>query len=191
MNYWYVARPNELFLDIDNPKRSLPHARARLQGAIECGKLDVAYVMQRPSQSQNRLHVIITIKGDSSPDSEFYTNETTRSVWEMIFHSDIYRGCCNVMRSQIGINAPRVLISPYPSWVDIIETGTKKHSHGYVIEATVEHVRHANDSCDCATKHNAATMETCPAAMRLRGEHRNAGLFGKPSKNPCTIWPEI
>lgn len=182
MNYWYVARPNELFLDIDNMSRSIKHARARLQGAIECGKLDVAYVMQRPSKSKGHLHVIITIKGDSSPDSNFYTNETTRAIWEIILHSDLYRGCCNVMRSEIGIPASRILISPWSHFCGL--------GYEHKKMTRIHPDRDSDDFCKCKSKHNATTMKDCPAAIRLRGEFRNAGFFGKPSKNPCTIWPE-
>jgi hypothetical protein len=179
MNYWYVARPNELFLDIDNVSRSIQHARARLQGAIECGKLDVIAVVQRPSNRNGHIHVIVTIKGDSSPDSEFYTNETTRRVWEIILHGDIYRGCCSIMRSEIGIPAPSVLISPYEDF------GWKHPTDDIFMD------RWPDDKCDCEGKHKASVMETCPAAKRLRGEFRNVGFFGKPSKNPCTIWPNL
>jgi hypothetical protein len=179
MNYWYVARPNELFLDIDNVSKSIKHARSRLQGAIECGKLDVVYVMQRPSKSKDHIHVIITIKGDSSQDSEFYTNETTRRVWEIILHGDIYRGCCSIMRSEIGVPAPSVLISP----CEVFTVATNKSGEFYF--------RDHDDSCECDRKHNSSTMQTCPAAKRLRGEFRAVGFFGKPSKNPCTIWPDL
>ena len=168
MNYWYVAHPNELFLDIDNAARSLPHAKARLQGAIECGKLDVAYVMQRPSNRKGHIHVIVTLN-----KALIFKEENV--IWEIILHGDLYRGCSNVMRCKYNI-ASSILISPYSLFKRI---------------ETVGGLRIADDSCGCETKHNAVTMETCPAAIRLRGEYRNAGFFGKPSKNPCTIWPEL
>src|SRR6266436_1718367 len=105
MNYWYCARPNELFIDCDNASRSMKHARARLQGAIECGKLNVAYVMQRPSRSKDHVHTIITL---TTPQ-----HDAMKFVWEIILHGDIYRGCCNLMRSFTGVPAPDILISPF------------------------------------------------------------------------------
>ena len=165
MNYWYVARPNELFIDTDKMSRSLAHTKARLQGAIECGKLDVAYVMQRPSTRPDHCHTIITLK------HEMYWLD--RYVWEMMLHGDIYRGFCNIMRSHSNILNADILISPHGSFY-----------------AKNGNTRIYDDSCDCKTKHNSATMQTCPAAIRLRGDKRNMGFFGKPSKNPCKVWPE-
>jgi hypothetical protein len=182
MNYWYVATPRELFLDIDNVSRSIKHAKSRLQGAIECGKLDVAYVMQRPSKSKDHLHVIITLnENDSPPRLGPYLkyrqsfHGPMKFIWEILLHGDIYRGCANMARWHYSIPARDILISPW-KWF----TGT-----------TVEQVRYPDDHCECKSKHNAATMRDCPAAKRLRGEFRNVGFFGKPSKNPCTIWPGL
>lgn len=174
MNYWYVARPNELFLDIDNAARSLKHAKSRLQGAIECGKLDVAYVMQRPSKSKNHIHVIVTTNRDYLGPMKY--------AWEILLHGDIYRACANIARWHFSVPATDVLIS------------TKSHFERCKQLTCATHFpckRIHDDICDCKSKHNAATMETCPAAIRLRGENHNRGFFGKPSKNPCTIWPEL
>ena len=176
MNFWYVARPNELFLDIDNASRSLKHARARLQGAIECGKLDVAYLVQHPSKSKDHIHVIVTLVKEIA--------NFDRIAWEVILHGDLYRGCCNLMRLSNAIPAFDVLISPFS---DFGWSGKLADEiNGYTEFAD----RFPDAQCNCKSKHNAATMQNCPAAIRLRGEFRNAGFFGKPSKNPCTIWPE-
>lgn len=171
MNYWYVARANELFIDTDNASKSTKHARARLQGAIECGKLNVVYVMSRPSKSKNHVHTIITLKEPIAIWGERY-------VWEIILHGDIYRGCCNLMRYFYDVSSPDILISPWPYF--------------YIKEQKEDSpaARYPDDKCNCTSKHTRAVMETCPAAIRLRGENRTRGFFGKPSKNPCTIWPE-
>lgn len=167
MNYWYVARANELFIDTDNVSKSIKHTRARLAGAIECGKLDVAYAMSRPSRSKNHLHTIITLKNE--PDI------IQMQIWEIILHGDLYRGCCNIMRIVHCIPSWSILISPWPTFAD-------KQCDNY---------RKADDSCNCTSKHNAATMTTCPAAIRLRGDNRTRGFFGKPSKNPEAILKDI
>jgi hypothetical protein len=169
MNYWYVARANELFLDIDNVSKSIKHAKSRLQGAIECGKLDVAYVMSHPSKNKNHIHAIVMLQNEMFPSHRF--------VWEIILHGDIYRGCCNIMRDMHNMRSPDILISPFDRFA-------------YLPDTDFDDVRWPDDSCNCKTKHNRATMETCPAAKRLRGEFRTHGFFGKPSKNPCTIWPD-
>jgi hypothetical protein len=178
INYWYCARPNELFLDIDNVSRSIKHARARLQGAIECGKLDVVRVMQHTSRSKNHLHAIVTLVPDVAP--------LDRYLWEILLHGDLYRGLCNIRRELDGISAPDVLISPYGFFCSPSNEQAQKLKPPFTVFQ-----RNADDSCYCKTKHNAATMETCPAAKRLRGEFCNVGFFGRPSRNECKIWPEI
>jgi len=165
MNYWYVARANEIFIDTDNFARSMRHTKMRLQGAIECRKLDVAYVMQRPSRSTNHVHTIITLKNDLPA--------IQRAVWALVLHSDIYRAACTVMRACENVVAPDVLISPYAQFL---------HGNKPVI------VRGYDDFCDCDNKHNAAGMEQCPAAHRLRGDKRTLTFFGKPSRNKCEVW---
>lgn len=168
MNYWYVARANELFIDTDNVSRSIKHTKARLQGAIECGKLDIAYVMTRTSKSKNHIHTIITLNR-----SICYVE---RYAWEIILHGDIYRSACNLMRSLNNVSAPDVLISPFANFI--------------ILDPVREIIRMSDDKCDCDMKHDAWGMMQCPAAHRLRGKNRTIGFFGKPSKNPCTIWPE-
>lgn len=173
MNYWYVARANELFIDTDNVSKSIRHTRARLAGAIECGNLDVAYVMSRPSKRKDHLHTIVTLREDMGEPLERY-------IWEIILHGDIYRGCCNLMRYINGVKSPDILISEWTYFAIQPHDNDPKHE------------RHADDSCECTSKHNAATMATCPAAIRLRGENRTRGFFGRPSKDTSkldALWP--
>lgn len=170
MNYWYVARDNEIFIDTDNFARSMQHTKMRLQGAIECGKLDVAYIMQRPSKSdgekgKGHVHTIITLKSEM--------DAVQRATWALVLHSDIYRAACTIMRSCHGVVAPDVLISPYASF--------------YLTDRKPE--RMYDDLCHCTVKHNAAGMENCLAAIRLRGKKRLLTFFGKPSGNKCEVWP--
>ncbi len=169
INYWYIARANELFIDTDNVSKSITHAHARLQGAIEYRKLDVDLIMSRQSKSKNHLHTIIIL-------NTWFKYDIERYVWEIILHGDIYRGCCNIMRqlrwNGAGINPCDVLISPFQDFI----SKDKKYS------------RPADYVCKCVGKHTKAIMETCSVAIRLRGEQRTMGFFGKPSKNPCKIW---
>lgn len=102
MNYWYVARPNEIFIDADNWKRSRAHTRARLQGAIEYGKLPILDVEIHES-STNHVHILITLAENMPP--------IERAVWGIILHSDIYRGCATIMRHSANIAAADVLIN--------------------------------------------------------------------------------
>src|SRR5271154_3358128 len=183
MNYWYVARPNELFIDTDKMSRSIAHTKARLQGAIECGKLDVTYVMQRPSMRPDHCHTIVTLKLEQPNNAKWHYGlhwQIEKLIWEMILHGDIYRGFCSIMRCINDVDSQSVLISPFSFF--------SKRSDGAWLPLPED--RKSDDSCNCKTKHNSATMQTCPAAIRLRGDKRNMGFFGKPSKNPCKVWPE-
>jgi hypothetical protein len=179
MNYWYVARPNELFLDIDNVSKSIKHARSRLQGAIECGNLNVEHIMQRPSKSKNHLHVIVTLK-----DQQFLG--PAKYAWEVVLHGDIYRACCNILRWHRSIPGTDILISQHYFFSNPSNEQAAKLKPPFIV-----YQRNADDKCDCTEKHKASVMKDCPAAKRLRGEFRAVGFFGKPSKNPCTIWPDL
>ena len=151
--FWYSAQPHELFLDIDHYDKAIDHIRKRLQGAIECEKLYISTVHKYHSYSKNHVHIIISLLVPI-PSIE-------RFAWETIFHSDIYRGCCNIMRVAYGIDAPDILIA--------------KHKYH----------REPDAVCDCESKHTRRIMENCPAAFLLRGQNRIRTFFGKPSDNPC------
>jgi hypothetical protein len=153
--FWYISRSDELFLDVDNVEHCIGHIRARLQGAVECGKLHVKSVYRQRSQSGKNEHIIIQL-AEPMPEIE-------RFVWETVLHSDIYRACNNIMRSIRGIGAPGVFISRADSFF----------FRGY--DAT----------CNCDAKHTAKIMLNCPVAIKYRGEFRARGFFGKPSRNKC------
>lgn len=157
--YWYVARDNELLLDIDNFTDKIRlHASMRLQGAIEYGYLSVKSLIVYPSSSikhgNRHVHIHIVLEHDME--------EIQRYVWEVMLRSDIYRACSNIMRSRNGIYSPDLLISRQ-RWINRLPDAV----------------------CTCEGKHTAAVMQSCQAAIKLRGEQRTQGFFGKPSKNRC------
>jgi hypothetical protein len=86
----------------------------------------------------------------------------SRCCYAIAFHSDIYRGICSIMRAQHGVPAPDILISRSPYY------------------------RLADATCECKGKHTREIMLKCPAAIKLRGEFRCVGFFGKPSKIPIS-----
>lgn len=148
---WYVAKNNELFIDCDHWQKSQERIRKRLMGAIECHHLFIENLWLYPSQTNGHMHIIIKL--------QHTLNRVEQFCWEIMFHSDIYRGCCNLMRRDIP--AADILIS-------------RKELH-----------RIPDATCNCETKHNYKTMETCPAAILLRGNQRCNTFFGKPSDSPC------
>lgn len=151
MNYWYVAHSNELLIDMDKPERSAGHFLRRLAGAIEYQKFALEKMEIHPSRSGSHLHILLTLKN-------YFTCDIERAVWEVVLHSDIYRGCSTIMRWIHGVDNADLLITPS------------------------KFEREPDDVCECAGKHDAETMKDCPAGIRLRGDDRLRGFFGIPSK---------
>lgn len=102
--FWYVSRPNEIFIDTDNYKRSMKHTARRLLGAVKSGRLNVYRVEQHESSSPDHVHTLITLNGPMEP--------IERYIWAMILHSDIYRTASTIMRYLQGTSAPDVFITP-------------------------------------------------------------------------------
>lgn len=106
MNLWYVARPNEIFIDTDNFARSIKHTAARLAGAIKCGRLHVKNLEFHASRNENHIHTIITLHNEM-PAIE-------RATWALILHSDIYRAASTIMRTLYNVPCSDILITPNP-----------------------------------------------------------------------------
>lgn len=149
-NLWYVARTDEILVDMDKPATSLPHTEMRLRGAIASGLIDIERIELHRSFTPSHLHMLVTL------DKYFFSSSYERVVWSLMFHSDIYRACNTIMRINQNINAPDLLITP------------------------VAFQRPPDATCECDQKHTGPVMDVCPAAIALRGEDRTRSFFGKP-----------
>lgn len=157
--HWYVARDNELFIDMDRYAESIHHAGRRLQGAIDGKYLDVREVYAYPSQTNNHAHIIIVLGENHKTKDKMHYGEIQRYVWEMLFHGDIYRCASNIFRRVYSVGSPDILI-------------TRRILH-----------RTPDFDCECQNKHSKLeVMKNCPAATALRGIARTMQFFGKPSK---------
>lgn len=166
--YWYSARENELFIDMDRYKESINHVRRRLQGAIENHFLNVIDVSIVKSVTKNHAHMIITLAECSRIIPQYAPlYNAHRFAWEMLLHGDIYRAASNLSRWAHGIPNPDILISRLPV------IGSRQH----------------DKSCNCEGKHNLSAMKICPTAKFFRGNMSAATFFGKPSNNPCKWLP--
>lgn len=154
--YWYVSGPNEIFIDCDRYEQSVKHIRRRLQGAQDSGILKIHRLENLESARKGHRHIIITVEQPLSP--------LEKAAWQILFHSDIYRTACNLMRWQRKMFAADILITRQRFYL-----------------APFRMV------CYCSKKHSAKMMEKCPAAIYLRGEERMLSFFGKPSDNPCNF----
>jgi hypothetical protein len=151
---WYVARDDELMLDIDGKASgsNLGPMRVRLDAALRSGLLKLrGPVFVYRSKTAHHYHVILRLAGPMEPARRF--------TWEMQLRSDAYRGRCNLIRALDGVPAPGLLIAPGP-WP--------------------EFYRPADATCFCPGKHDFETLKTCPAAEKLRGkDHAARGYFGR------------
>jgi len=143
--YWYVANDKELFIDMD--RDAVKHFFARFESAKN-GPLKVARFRQQPSLTSGHRHIVIELCKEM-PAIERY-------VWEIVLRSDVYRGCCNIMRELKGISAPDILITRtmFPDY------------------------RQPDDACFCPRKHDTQQMKLCPIAIKLRGAGIVKGFFG-------------
>lgn len=139
--HWYIARPDELFIDLDNSTEEVKRLKlciARLRGAKQSGALD--WDQYFPYQSENKLHyhMMVRLKAPMSPHD--------RLLWESRFCDDHYRFCMNFARLQAGGNSWSLLISP-----------VERRSYP----------RKADYTCHCPTKHKREVMRDCPVAKLL------------------------
>lgn len=156
--YWYIARPNELFIDLDHPVggplRRLSHATARLRGAIAAHKLSVSDWYLYNSETPWHYHLMVRTEHDMSPAG--------RAMWEARLADDGYRHLMSLARlvATAGEHTYSLLIAP---------------------EIRAEYPRKPNFVCKCDSKHKGSTMEMCPIARimhpvaRLSHDH-----FGTP-----------
>lgn len=133
MSYWYIARSDELLLDLDDymrpSKSGCPWGEAffrrRLRSAILDDKLKVSEVYVLQSSSAGHYHAIVKLE---SP-----LPTIMRLVWQLHLGSDLYRGRADLMRHARGFTAPTLLIRPRPIAenfyrdADAICTCTEKH----------------------------------------------------------------
>jgi hypothetical protein len=98
---WYVARENEIFIDMDSYTKSIDLCRRRLSAGVDAGILNVDFVYNTQT-SHDHNHIIIVLKNPM--------RDIQRIAWAIALHSDIYRGLCTLMRADAMIPAPDVLI---------------------------------------------------------------------------------
>lgn len=161
MSFWYIARANELLLDLDDYMRPTRTGepwgeiffRKRLRAAIEFHKLDVSHVYLARSNSEHHFHAIVRLSGDMQPFQ--------RMVWQLQLGSDLYRCRADMMRLVRGFIGCSLLIR------EVEFTGL---------------YRSADVVCKCTTKHVTSENPDCDVWRRYRG-CTPWELFGESSKD--------
>lgn len=100
--YWYAAKDNEIFLDLDSRARA-GYAFQRLRRAIRQQALDVDSVYFYRSQSKNKFHMIVVLR---SP-----MDAMRRTRWAAYMGSDIVRCLYTQERIARGLMWPDILIT--------------------------------------------------------------------------------
>jgi len=146
--YWYIARSNELLLDLDKPA-SLYWALVKLRRNIRRGFLKVESVWLYPTLAKGHHHLLVFLRSNLSP--------IERAVWELYLGSDIKRAEYNIQRILRGLDGADLLIvdRPYPG-----------------LE------REPDYTCDCPEKHKWRRITNhCPVLRKLHGSQAGAEYF--------------
>lgn len=155
MNFWYAARDNEIFVDLDNP-RALTRALSVLRRALrrKVGSLTplesllVESVWLYPSSSEGHFHLVIVLRRDMC----FYK----RVAWSLWLATDRIRAAYVLMR----------YMHTYGSRHEIL---VSKKPYGF---------RRHDALCQCEGKHKSkAVTDRCPALADLLGNHRSDDYF--------------
>src|SRR5271154_3908207 len=99
MSYWYIARQDELLIDLDEYMRPTKSGcpwgeaffRRRLRDAMSAGKLNVKEVWLVNSTSEHHYHAIIRLKTDWRKRKQEIPTDIERLVWQLHLGSDLYR----------------------------------------------------------------------------------------------------
>jgi hypothetical protein len=103
--YWYIARGNEIFLDLDSPAKA-SRAISKLRRTLRRKMLPIKAVYFYRSLSRGKYHLII-ILSRSMPAG-------ARALWAVWLGSDVVRGLYTLERLRRGIKAADLLIVVKP-----------------------------------------------------------------------------
>lgn len=160
MSFWYLASDRELLLDLDDYMRPAPSKtgesrgpwgeiffRRRLGDAIRAGRLDV---MDPPvyldrSNSARHWHAIVRLRKPMPLNR--------RLIWQLRLGSDLMRSQADLMRADMGVKFPSLLIRNTPM---------------------KDFYRPPDRQCPCTRKHDTSEQmqlngRGCPIWRELRG----------------------
>lgn len=165
MNYWYAARPDEIFLDLDS-RRALMRCMKVLRAAkMELLGSKVRAVFHYPTGRKGHCHVVIVLRNSIS--------DKARAIVALWLGSDRLRTCYVMARiwsmehDRYEVVAPDLLI------------------------ASREYHRVPDGRCECKGKHKERHItDNCPALLDFLGTARSKDFFpraGKQKLQPLRI----
>lgn len=149
--HWYVARPHEIFLDLDS-RRALTRALSVLRRAITYkyafeNRLAVQSIWLYPTESESHTHLILVL-AESLPF-------VVRVAWSLWMGGDQIRAAYVMERLRRGIEFPELI-------------ATRREYE----------FRPADLMCKCSSKHKRKNVtDQCPALKEYLGDQRSADYF--------------
>lgn len=167
VNYWYVARSSEIFLDLDD-RRSLTRAMRVLHvwmkrpkslrftafNTVGWGLPTIDKVYHYPTLTAGHCHVVVVLNGLLTEDLR-----ATLALW---MGSDRLRTAYVLERQRFGLG----------EYADLLGVSRLYH-------------REPDATCECKKKHkHRRVTEKCHALKMLLGSHRSADYFPRVGHKP-------
>jgi hypothetical protein len=156
--FWYVARPNEIFVDLDSP-RAVTRALSVLRRALNVkknaksplNKLDIESVWLYPTETEGHSHLIVVLK--------YELRVHYRLAWSLWMGTDQIRAAYVLERFRYFFNSES---SP-------VELFCARQEYGF---------RKPDTFCFCKEKHKKKHVtDQCDALARILGNHRSDDYF--------------
>lgn len=161
--YWYVARENEIFVDLDSG-RSITRALSVLRRALSVrphaktpiNKLNVRSVWLYPSIEAKHAHLIVELN-EALPLNR-------RVAWSLWMGGDQLRAAYVMERAAAQSDS-----YPFSGMEPPAELLAVRKPYGWRLH---------DDICECRSKHKAKRVtEQCPALRRILGDRRSDDYF--------------
>lgn len=160
--YWYVAKSNEIFLDLDSGRsitRALSVLRRTLSSPlygcrhprVAMNRLEVSSVWMYPSVDPKHAHLIVVLRCPLPL--------RVRVAWGLWMGGD-------QLRAAYVLERERHLRGAGGDPCELLAT---RAPYGF---------RAPDDSCSCMEKHKPKSVtDSCPALTRILGDHRSDDYF--------------
>lgn len=171
--YWYAARPDEMFLDLDSPakqrralrvlKMALGTSWDRLVNS-QRNDLEVSQVYMVPSLTKGHVHAVVRTKHAMAP--------LVKVSWSLWMGGDPLRSAYAIERFRAGLTIQELIAAPAGPFLAY---------------------RDIDAICECDGKHKEERItKKCPALLKLLGkEHAAADYFPRVRNERKNLGPLI